>query len=166
MILELDADVKSPDRVLDEVRSEVDRIPSFPVEAEDPEIRRVTARRSAIRVGVLAPESHAVEWSGAEELALREYAERVRDDLLQLDGVTQVDFIGARDYQIDVEIRRTNAPRSYKLSPERRCERSFVERTTRCLRGTIRSESQEVLLVRGDNRRTDGQGDRRITADY
>ena len=37
-MLELIPGGRSPDRVLDEVRSEIDRIPSFPVESEDPQI--------------------------------------------------------------------------------------------------------------------------------
>src|SRR5690606_25617705 len=86
--------------VLDEVRSEIDRIPSFPLEAEDPEIRRVTTRRPAIRVGIVGPELDTEE----AQLQLRGVAEEVREDLLQLEGVSQVDFINDREYQIDVEL--------------------------------------------------------------
>jgi hydrophobic/amphiphilic exporter-1 (mainly G- bacteria), HAE1 family len=57
VMLELLPGAKSPDRVLDEVRSEVNRIPSFPVEAEDPQISLVTMRRASLRVGVIAPRS-------------------------------------------------------------------------------------------------------------
>ncbi len=151
VVLELDSDVKSPDRILDEVRAEIDRIPSFPEEAEDPEIRRVTVRRSAIRVGVIGPE----DAGPSGELALREYAERVRDDLLQLDGVTQVDLIGARDYQIDIEIAESTL-REHGLSLRGVAE--TVRRENRELpAGTLRGSSQEVLL-RGNNRRTTGEG--------
>ena len=61
VVLELNASVKDPDRVLDDVRSEVDRIPSFPLEAEDPEIRRISSRRPAIRVGVYGPAGDSEE---------------------------------------------------------------------------------------------------------
>ncbi len=150
VVLELDADVRNPDRVLDEVRSEVDRIPSFPVESEDPEIRRVTTRRSAIRVAVLGPESLTV----AAELELRDLAERVRDELLLLEGVSQVDFIGGRDYQIDVEISEATL-RAHGLTLTEVAE--IVRRENRELpAGLIRGESQEVLL-RGNNRRTTGE---------
>ena len=36
-------------------------------------------------------------------------AEQVRDELLQLDSISQVDIVGARDYQIDVEIDEADA---------------------------------------------------------
>ena len=56
VVLELIPGGRLPDRVLDEVRSEVDRIPSFPLEAEDPSVTLVTNRRPSIRVGVIAPQ--------------------------------------------------------------------------------------------------------------
>ncbi len=55
VVLELET-YANPDRVLNEVRSEVNRIPSLPAEAEDPEIRLVTSRQPAIKVGVLGPD--------------------------------------------------------------------------------------------------------------
>ncbi len=109
VVLELFPDGRSPDRVLDEVRSDVDRIPSFPLEAEDPQITLVTNRRPSIRVGVLGPESLAAEsrspdyLTAGSELMLREVAEKIRDDLLAIPEVTQVGYLAARDYQIDIE---------------------------------------------------------------
>ena len=154
--LELIPGGRSPDRVLDEVRSEVDRIPSFPLEAEEHQITLVTNRRPSIRVGVIGP------WSGEEtglidtqaELQLREVAERVRDDLLAIPEVAQVDYMAARDYQIDIEIPEETL-RSYGLTLRRAAE--IIRRENRELpAGSIRSESQEVLL-RGNNRRTSGE---------
>lgn len=148
IVLELTTGGRSPDRILDEVRSEIDRIPSFPIEAEEPEIQRVTPRRSAIRVGVIGPDD-------GTELKLREYAERIRDGLLQLGGITQVDFIGGKDYQIDIEIDEQTL-RSHGLSLQQVA--NIVRRENRELpAGTLRGDAQEVLL-RGNNRRTDGEG--------
>ena len=149
VIIELNAQVRSPDRVLDEVRSEVDRIPSFPEVAEDPEIRRVTTRQPAIRVGVYGPAIETPE----DEIQLRNLAEQVRDDLLRLDGVSTVDFISPRDFQIDIEIDE-NTLRALGLSLTQVAD--IVRRENRELpAGTIRGESQEVLL-RGNNRRVTG----------
>ena len=121
--LELIPGGRSPDRVLDEVRSEVDRIPSFPLEAEEHQITLVTNRRPSIRVGVIGP------WSGEEtglidtqaELQLREVAERVRDDLLAIPEVAKVDYMAARDYQIDIEIPEETL-RSYGFTLRRAAE--------------------------------------------
>jgi len=92
---------------------------------------------------------------GGSALTLRGHAEQVREALLQLEGVTQVDFIGAKDYQIDVEIDEQTL-RAHQLSLRQVAE--VIRRENRELpAGTLRGDSQEVLL-RGNNRRTSGQG--------
>lgn len=148
VVLELYSNVNA-DRVLDEVRAEIGRIPSFPQEAEDEDVRRVVARRPAIRVGVVGPEVRTTE----SELALREVAEKVRADLLLLKSVSQVDFLGGRDFQIDVEIPEKTL-RAHDLSlPE---VADIVRQENMQLPGgTMRTNSQEFLL-RGDNRRLIG----------
>jgi HAE1 family hydrophobic/amphiphilic exporter-1 len=157
VILELASDGRSSDRVLDEVRSEIDRIPSFPEEAEDPRISLATNRRASIRVGLIAPEGFASDdrkLSAEDELQLREIAERVRNDLLEIPTVAQVDYPASRAYQIDIEIPEENL-RSHGLTLRRAAE--IIRRENRELpAGAIRSPSQEVLL-RGNNRRVRGE---------
>ncbi|WP_372897490.1 efflux RND transporter permease subunit [Stieleria sp.] len=157
VLMELVPGARSPDRILDEVRSGVDRIPSFPLEAEDPVVTLVTNRRPSIRVGVLAPEwaprNEDDTLSSSAELDLREVAERVRDDLLAIESVSQVDFLAARNYQIDIEIPEQTL-RAHGLTLRQTAE--IIRRENRELpAGSIRSQSQEVLL-RGNNRRTSG----------
>ena len=148
--LELEANVKSPDRVLNEVRSEVDRIPSFPEMAEDYEIRRMTHQDTAIRVGVLGPPGHSEE----SDLRLRTVTEKVLDDLLRLPGVSDVSITGGKDYQIDIEIPEDTL-RSYGLSLTEVA--NVVRRENHQLPGgTIRAKSQEVT-VRGYNRYLRGE---------
>ncbi len=100
VMLEISTSVDDVQRVLNEVRSEVDRIPSFPELAEDAEIQQLTMRSAAIRVTVLGPETDDPE----AELKLRHVAEAVRDEFIALPSVTQASLLGVRDYQIDVEI--------------------------------------------------------------
>lgn len=148
--LELEANVKNPDRVLNEVRSEVDRIPSFPAMAEDYEIRRMTHQDTAIRVGVLGPPGHTEE----SDLRLRAVAEKVLDDLLRLPGVSDVGITGGKDYQIDIEIPEDTL-RSYGLSLTEVA--NVVRRENHQMPGgTIRTKSQEVT-VRGYNRYLRGE---------
>ena len=45
VVIELLSTVREPEVLLNDVRSEIDRIPSFPLEAEDPQIILVTNRR-------------------------------------------------------------------------------------------------------------------------
>lgn len=157
VVLELLPDGRLPDRILDEVRSEIDRIPSFPLEAEDPQISLATIRRPSIRVGLLAPvefKSEDNDLSAEQALLLREIAERVRDDLLAIPTVAAVDYMAARDYQIDIEFPEDTL-RSHGLTLRRAAE--IIRRENRELpAGAIRSQSQEVLL-RGNNRRTRGE---------
>jgi multidrug efflux pump subunit AcrB len=112
-VFELQESVKDVQKTLAEIRSEVDRIPSFPELAEDPKVEQVTLRTPAIKVGVLAPEG--VVFDTEAELELRDVAELVRDDLLALPAVSAANLMGARDYQIDIEITEETL-RKYGLS--------------------------------------------------
>ena len=82
------------------MRAEIDRIPSFPELAEDPEVQQITFRSPAIRVGVIGPEADSPE----AEWRLRELGEQIRDELLLLPSVSQADLTNVRKYQINVEI--------------------------------------------------------------
>ena len=105
VVIEVKTDVPSVQKVLNEVQSEIDRIPSFPDLAEEPEIQQVTMRNPAITVGIIQSYSDAPD----AELQLREVTERVRDDLLQIPQVSVADITGERKYQIDVEIPETSS---------------------------------------------------------
>ncbi|MFT7640924.1 MAG: HAE1 family hydrophobic/amphiphilic exporter-1, partial [Pirellulaceae bacterium] len=149
IVLELESNVLDPDQVVDDVRSAVDRIPSFPEESEDAEIAMVTSRRTAIRVGIIGPATE----DERGELKLRQLAEQVHDDLLLLAEISQVDVSGGRNYQVDIEIPEETL-RAHNLTLRRVAE--TVRRENRELpAGSIRSESQEVLL-RANNRKTRG----------
>ena len=83
--IELNAGVKEArvQEILADVRSRVDSIPSFPALAEEPEVARQQPRSTALQVGVIGPDSDSVE----SQLALRDFAERVRSELLMLPEV-------------------------------------------------------------------------------
>ncbi len=100
VVIELEADIEDVQKTLNEVRSEVDRIPSFPELAEEREVKQITMRQPVISVGILGPQSDDPE----SDLRLRDIAERVRDDLLHQPAVSQASIVGAREYQIDIEI--------------------------------------------------------------
>ena len=151
-VFELRETVKDVQKTLGEIRSEVERIPSMPELAEDPKVEQVTLRTPAIKVGVLA----AKRPSGEEvsEGELRDVAEAVRDDLLGLPAVSAANLLGAKDYQIDIEISEDTL-RKYGLSLQKVAE--IVRRENLEMPGgTIRSESGEILL-RGKNKRYVGE---------
>ena len=150
VVIEADADVDDVQRLLNEIRSEVDRIPSFPGLAEDPIVRQITLRDAAIRVGVVGPPSDDVD----AELTLRTIAEGVREQLLMLPSVSQVNLVGAREYQIDVEVSE-HVLRKHGLTLQQVAQ--IIRRENIELPGgTIRTPSQEILL-RGKNKRLTGE---------
>lgn len=151
VVLELNADVKDVQRVVSEVRSAVDRIPSFPELTEDPEVQQITFREAAVNISVMAPEGNAEP----DMLQLRQVAEQVRDRLLLLPSVSQVQIKGALNYQIDVEIDEDTL-RKHGLSLPQVAEivrRENLEMPA----GKIKSDGQEVL-IRGKNKRLTGRG--------
>ena len=85
-------------RITDEVRNEVDRIRTFPLDAEEPTISAATFKRSVLDVIVSADVSESV---------LRELAEQTRDTLLAADGITQLELSNVRALEIAIEIPQT-----------------------------------------------------------
>ncbi len=146
--LELSKDADVP-KVLADVRSEVDRITTFPVLAEDPEVKQITMREPAIQLAVVGPDVPGPD----AEWALRDLAESVREELLRLPAVSQVNLAGTKNYQIDIEISEQTL-RRYGLTLQQVAD--LVRRENFDLpAGTIRTDSQDVL-VRGKNKRVVG----------
>ncbi|TXS94016.1 efflux RND transporter permease subunit [Parahaliea maris] len=103
--LELD-DSYDARSILDDVKGRVDAINTFPAEAEKPVTSLAMRRRAVIDVVV----------AGAlAEDELLNYAEQVRDDLLRIDGISQVDLSSVRNYEIAVEASQDRL-RQYSLS--------------------------------------------------
>ncbi len=100
-LLQLESSVREPQRVLSEVRSAVDRIAVFfPERSEKSTVEQITFRLPAINVAVIGPNDRSPE----AELQLRNYAESIRDRLLELPSISQAQVLNAKPYQIDVEI--------------------------------------------------------------
>ncbi len=83
-----------PRALLDDIKGRVDSISTFPAEAEKPVISL-----SQFGFGVIS-----VVVSGShDEDEVRVFAERVRDDLLRIEGISQVSLDAVRDYEIAIE---------------------------------------------------------------
>ena len=142
MLMELRSDISDVQKVLSSIDREVNRIPTFPVRAEDPQIQQITFRNAAIRVGIIGPESDAD--SAESELRLRDVAEGVRDDLLQMKSISSATVMGGRPYQIDVEIPEATL-RSHGMSLEQ-VAAIIRSRNVEVPGGQLKSEGQEILL--------------------
>jgi len=135
--LDLGADVR---RVLDDVKSRVDAIDTFPELTEKPVIREITNRRQVVFVAVAGE---------TDEGTLKVLAEQVRDDIALLPGITQVDLAIARPYEISIEVSETTL-RRHGLTFD--FVANAVRRSSLDLPGgSVKTEGGEILL------RTKGQ---------
>jgi multidrug efflux pump subunit AcrB len=90
--LKLGTDVS---RALDDIKAEVDRIPTFPDQAERPEVRELTNRSSVVRLAI---------FGNGSERTIKELAYRTEDALAALPEVSYVQTSGVRAYEISVEV--------------------------------------------------------------
>jgi len=152
VMVELDPDVSEADvqEILGEVRSRVDNIPSFPALAEQPVVQRQEPRTTALNIGVIGPNDDSVQAS----LTLRDLAEKIRDEVLLKDAVSQAEVVGVPDYQIDVEISE-DVLRQYGLTLSQVADVVRAE-NVETPGGTLKTASQDILL-RGSNRQSTGE---------
>ena len=121
--------------VMDEVKMRVDSITSFPAQIEPPNVYRTRQQRQIIWVSV---------YGDMDERARKQLAKNVRDDLRGYPGISQVEVIGARDYEIAIEISEQDLQR-YGLT---------FNDITNAIRGTsldvpggsIRTPNGDILL--------------------
>ena len=93
-------------KLLEDIKNEVDRIATFPVETEQPVIKELTRRNQVIDV---------VLYGDVDEQALKTAAERVRDDLRTSGVISQVELSGVRIDEISIEVSE-KALRRYGLT--------------------------------------------------
>ena len=82
-------------RAAQDIKSEVDRIITFPEETEEPRVRIVSRKRQVLSV---------VLYGNVRDTVLHELAEKARDDLLQSPDITQVEVSGVPPLEIGIEI--------------------------------------------------------------
>ena len=122
-------------RVYQDIKQEIDRIVTFPDDAEEPEVSMVVRRREVINL---------ILYGDVTEWVLREMAERVRDSLLQSPGITQVELEGARDYEIKVEINQDTL-RTYGLTLDT-VAKKIAATAIELPGGTVETSGGDILL--------------------
>ena len=129
------------DKALADVKAAVDRIRTFPQDAERPVVSLASRSRPVVSL---------ILYGDHEEGTLRAYGERAREDLLAKERITQVEMSGVRPPEIGVEVSRSSL-RAHSLTltgVAERIRRGAVELPG----GAIRTERGEVLL-RTDERK-------------
>ncbi len=89
--------LKSDDRmrIAQDLKSAVDRISSFPDDAEDPVVTVDSRRREVVGL---------ILYGDTSEITLRETADKIKDQLSQNKEIGPVDLSGARDLEIKINI--------------------------------------------------------------
>ncbi|MCT2529302.1 efflux RND transporter permease subunit [SAR92 clade bacterium H921] len=93
-------------KMLNDIKSRVDSITTFPRDAERPIVMEQILRNEVIRVAL---------FGDADETVLKKYGERIRDDLAALSDVDHAELSGIRSPQIDIELSEA-AMRRYGIS--------------------------------------------------
>ncbi len=122
-------------RVYQDIKQQIDRITTFPLDAEEPEVSLRIIRREVLQIQLYGDTS---EW------VLRELAEQVRDRLLQDPDVTQVDLIGARRYEVAIEIDQDTL-RTYGLTLDQVAQRVRAT-SVEIPGGTLETQAGDILL--------------------
>jgi hydrophobic/amphiphilic exporter-1 (mainly G- bacteria), HAE1 family len=171
VIVELMSYVKDVQKIVDDIRSEIDQV-NFPPSAEKPEVKQIAFRASAISLGVLGPaRTGDPETDFRQERELRDLAEQIREELLTLSpvppadlarwpfaslfqpsgaAITSAEIVAAKPYEIAVEVSEEKL-REHGLSLSRLA--SIVRFQNIEVPGGKMETAGEELLLRGKNKR-------------
>jgi len=103
VIVTIDPDVKSVSKVVDDIRSAVERTEDLPEDAEKPLIIEMTSsNQPIIEVNLGAKQKNGVPLITEREL--RAHARHLEDELLKIDSVARIDRRGWRDSEMQVNV--------------------------------------------------------------
>jgi multidrug efflux pump subunit AcrB len=126
--------------VMNQIKSRVDAISTFPDNTEKPIVSRTTFEQQVLIATV---------YGDVPERTLKEYAKQVRNQIVTLPGVTRAQILGSRPYEISIEISEYTL-QAYDLTLAEVAQ--AIRRGSLDLpAGTIRSEAGDIQV------RTKGQ---------
>ncbi|PCH61822.1 MAG: cobalt-zinc-cadmium resistance protein [SAR86 cluster bacterium] len=127
-------------RVLNDIKGKVDAITTFPAETEKPIVKAFSATASVITLALAGD---------ADDGVIKDVAEGIKNDLLDLDGISTVSVEYLRPLEIAIEVSEFTL-RQYSLTLEQIS--SAIRRSSLDMPGgTLRTDSGEILI------RTKGQ---------
>lgn len=132
--IELEKGYNSRDLLAD-IKTRVDAINTFPAEAEKPVVALAQRKHEVIAVTLS---------SKYGEKETREYAEVIRDQLLQLPNVTQVELSGVRNFEIAIEVDQHKL-RQYQLTLNGVAQ-AVNNSSSDISAGSLKTQGAEVLL--------------------
>lgn len=126
--------------VLNEIKTRVDAISTFPGLTEKPVIEK-----QEVPIHVVFVALHG----NMDEYARKAMAQQIRDELMAMPMVNQVEFLGDRDYEISVQVSE-HTLRQYGLTMSE-ISQAIRDTSVDLPGGTIKAEGGDILL------RTEGQ---------
>jgi len=121
--------------VLDRVRTKVNAISTFPVDAEKPVISEFMLKDPVMLLYLSGDMS---------ERRIKEWSERIKDEIQQLPEVSKVEIFGARGYEIGIEVSEERL-REYGLTFNMIVD--AIRRSSLNLAGgTIRTQGEEIRV--------------------
>jgi multidrug efflux pump subunit AcrB len=127
-------------RVLNDIKAKVDAITTFPTETEKPIVRAFSASGNVMTLALS---------SEASDKVLKAEAEELRNQILDLDGISTVNIEYIRPFEISIEVPEYTL-RQYGLTLDQ-ISRAIDRASLDLPGGTLRTDSGEILL------RTKGQ---------
>ena len=123
------------DKVLTDVKNAVDRIISFPQDAENPIIYKQEFNALSVNIGI----------NGETDLYnLKDVAEKFRDDLLATDQISQVEITGLPELEFSIELSEAKL-RQYQLRFDD-IRQSILKSNLNISGGKIDTEDEEILI--------------------
>jgi len=126
--------------VMDEIKSRVDAISTFPDNTEKPVVSRTRFQQRVLILTV---------YGDVPERTLKEYAKQTRNEVVALPGVSKAQVLGSRDYEISIEVSE-HTLQSYDLT--------LAEVASAIRRGSLDLPAGAIRSAAGDIQvRTKGQ---------
>ncbi|MDH5171577.1 MAG: efflux RND transporter permease subunit [Gammaproteobacteria bacterium] len=122
-------------KLSNDIKSKVDAIDSFPAETEKPVTAEVTYVATVLQVALSGD---------ADERTLKLLGQQLRDDLVALPAVSQVDLLFARPYEISIEVSEQTL-RRYGLTLAA-VGRAIEQTSLDIPGGSLKTEGGEILL--------------------
>ena len=121
--------------LLDDIKTRIDAINTFPAEAEKPITSLAIRKREVISVVVSGD---------LTEREIRQQADKVRDDLFALPSITQIEVTGVRDYEISIEV-SSDKLRQYNLTLAQ-ISQAIQNASLDLSGGVVKAQGGEILL--------------------
>lgn len=124
-----------PNKTLQDIKSAVDRITSLPDDAERPVISLKTRRREVLRIAL---------YGDMDEQTIYAFANTVREELLDLPEITQVELRGLREPELSIEVPQ-HILRAYGITLDDIAD-VIRQRAVDVPAGGIKTKGGEILL--------------------